>query len=207
MRLSDKFAVPEDLTLLYDFVNTLDVRHYVEHGAAHVGSDDIDTPARLEAWLRARGLLEGTTHVGEEGHRNVLALRAALRSFFALASVGRCANTTIGEQLTHAAAHFPLALRLSPERGPTLEPAGESAVSGLSQVLAEVQGLANSDRLDRVKMCASDECGWIFFDRSKPANRRWCSSARCGNREKTRTYRGRRKRISGIGYDTTPTER
>jgi hypothetical protein len=29
-----------------------------------------------------------------------------------------------------------------------------------------------------------------FYDRSKPGNRRWCSSVLCGNREKTRSYRG-----------------
>jgi CGNR zinc finger len=50
--------------------------------------------------------------------------------------------------------------------------------------------LAQGDRLDRLKMCASDACRWIFYDRSKPGNRRWCSSVLCGNREKTRSYRG-----------------
>ena len=32
---------------------------------------------------------------------------------------------------------------------------------------------------------------WIFLDRSKPGNRRWCSSLICGNRQKTRDYRKR----------------
>ena len=40
--------------------------------------------------------------------------------------------------------------------------------------------------LDRLKMCASDECRRVFFDRSKPATRRWCMSSLCGNRMKTR---------------------
>jgi predicted RNA-binding Zn ribbon-like protein len=50
-------------------------------------------------------------------------------------------------------------------------------------------GLAKTDRLARLKTCASEECRWIFFDRSKPANRHWCASNLCGNRQKTRTYR------------------
>jgi hypothetical protein len=37
MWLSQKYAVPEELALLYDFVNTLDCRRYVEQGVAHTG--------------------------------------------------------------------------------------------------------------------------------------------------------------------------
>jgi hypothetical protein len=55
-------------------------------------------------------------------------------------------------------------------------------------------GLAETDRLARLKICASDECHWTFFDRSKPANRHSCSSSRCGNRQKTRAYRVRQPR-------------
>jgi predicted RNA-binding Zn ribbon-like protein len=42
-------------------------------------------------------------------------------------------------------------------------------------------------------MCASDECQRVFFDRSKPASRRWCQSTLCGNRNKTRAYRERQR--------------
>jgi predicted RNA-binding Zn ribbon-like protein len=60
-------------------------------------------------------------------------------------------------------------------------------------VLAALVRLSDSGRLERVKICDSDECRWVFYDRSKPGNRRWCSSDRCGNREKTRTYRNRHR--------------
>lgn len=63
--------------------------------------------------------------------------------------------------------------------------------SSLGQVLGQMLALAQTDRLTRLKTCASDECHWGFFDRSKPANRHWCSSSRCGNRQKTRAYRAR----------------
>ena len=51
MKLSEKFAIPSDLALLYDFVNSLDVRRYVEQGTAHDPSDELATPARLRDWL------------------------------------------------------------------------------------------------------------------------------------------------------------
>ncbi|MBN9043312.1 MAG: CGNR zinc finger domain-containing protein [Rhizobiales bacterium] len=31
----------------------------------------------------------------------------------------------------------------------------------------------------------------MFYDRSKPASRRWCVSTPCGNRVETRNYRER----------------
>ena len=68
-----------------------------------------------------------------------------------------------------------------------------SGSSALGRVLSQMLGLAGTGLLDRLKTCASDECHWIFFDRSKPATRHWCSSARCGNRLKTRTYRARHR--------------
>src|SRR5262249_61053791 len=81
-----------------------------------------------------------------------------------------------------------------------LPAAGEGTVTlaaapgsnGPGRVVAELYGLAKTDRLARLKACASEQCHWIFFDRSKPANRHWCSSNVCGNRQKTRDYRRRR---------------
>jgi predicted RNA-binding Zn ribbon-like protein len=66
-------------------------------------------------------------------------------------------------------------------------------LSGLGRVLVDLHHAAEIGNLDRLKMCASDECQWVFYDRSKPATRRWCSSTICGNREKTRAYRTRRR--------------
>jgi predicted RNA-binding Zn ribbon-like protein len=68
--------------------------------------------------------------------------------------------------------------------------------NALGSVLGQMIGLAETGQLARLKTCASDECHWIFFDRSKPANRHWCSSSVCGNRQKTRAYRERRRRVS-----------
>jgi len=193
MTLSDKFSVPADIALLYDFVNSLDLRRYVEQGVAHAASDELATPAQLEAWLSSRGLLAKGTRLGEGNYRNVLALRGALRSFIQLSPTEREVDTGVAAQLSAAAVNFPLTLRVLEGRGVSLQPSGLSPASGLGNVLAELQRLATTEGLDRLKMCASEKCHWVFFDRSKPANRRWCNSALCGNREKTRAYRERRR--------------
>jgi len=58
--------------------------------------------------------------------------------------------------------------------------------SGFGRILAELQHAARAAKLDRLKICAAEECRWLFYDRSKPGTRRWCASTLCGNRKNSR---------------------
>jgi predicted RNA-binding Zn ribbon-like protein len=46
---------------------------------------------------------------------------------------------------------------------------------------------------ERVKVCASDTCQWIFYDDSRTSRRRWCDMATCGNRAKAARHRARER--------------
>jgi predicted RNA-binding Zn ribbon-like protein len=48
--------------------------------------------------------------------------------------------------------------------------------------------LLTSDDLDRIRLCASEECDWLFMDMSRNRSRRWCSMSDCGNRAKARRH-------------------
>jgi predicted RNA-binding Zn ribbon-like protein len=194
MRLSEKYAIPRELALLYDFVNTLDRRRYVEDGVAHAGGDEIETPRLLEAWMRERGLLRRGEHVDTNDHVAALELRKALRNFLLNPPERRSQAKEPARQLTVASQRFPLVLAVSDMGVVELAPAPGS--NGLASVLGQMISLAETSHLARLKTCASDECRWLFFDRSKPANRHWCSSSICGNRQKTRAYRERQRRAS-----------
>lgn len=52
--------------------------------------------------------------------------------------------------------------------------------------------LLTGDRRSRVRVCASDTCGWLFIDSSPRGNRRWCDMTVCGNRAKARRHYARR---------------
>jgi predicted RNA-binding Zn ribbon-like protein len=41
---------------------------------------------------------------------------------------------------------------------------------------------------ERVKRCDDVACGWLFLDTSHRQNRRWCSAADCGNRDRARRH-------------------
>src|SRR6202023_1069759 len=54
---SRKFQVPDELANLYDFANSLDVRHFTHHGVQHAQDDELTDPRELGAWMARRGLL------------------------------------------------------------------------------------------------------------------------------------------------------
>ena len=193
MRYSDKYSVPTELAALYDFVNSVDLRCYREQGVQHTPSDALASRAEAQAWMRAHDLLRPYHLLSKDAHRRALALRQALRTFLEAAPAERSQNSDLGKGLETAAAAFPLVLTTA-QNGLAFGPKGANQ---LGRVLAELNRLAETAQLDRLKMCGSSECRWIFFDRTKPANRRWCSSDRCGNRQKVRTYRERHRGDDG----------
>ncbi len=166
MSLSETYDVPSELALLYDFVNSLDERRYMEKGALHGGGDELATPPLLAKWMRARRLLGSHARVSAADHRAALDLRQALREFLRIPPDQRHRTEAAARRLTAASRAFPLALAVS-DTG-AVEPVSMSGSSALGRVLAQMLGLAGTDRLDRLKSCASDECHWIFFDPPSP---------------------------------------
>ena len=188
----DRPAVPSEIALLYAFANTLDLRRFVQGGVPHMAGDEIASVAALETWMHAHGLLKRAVRLGRGDHQKALELRDALRGFLQPAPLDRHSGPDL-VRFNAAAAHFPLIVGVSEGFGAQLQPQHSSVLSGLGRILADFHHAAESGKLDRLKVCASDECHWVFYDQSKPATRRWCSSTLCGNREKTRAYRTRQR--------------
>jgi len=186
---SRKFKVPDELANLYDFANTLDLRRFVHHGVQHPQSDQLGNTAGLAAWMSERKLGSGGK-MTPAMFETALQLRSSVRDYLQCNPDDRRRNKTVGRALNRMTQHFPLAVEVH-DAGMTLRPARDDALAGLSVVVAELYNAAANGTLDRLKMCASDECHRVFYDRSKPGTRRWCVSALCGNRAKTRTYRER----------------
>lgn len=189
---SRKFKVPDELANLYDFANTLDLRHFRHHGVPHQQDDELESPQDLASWMAERGLLRGDAKVAPAVLESALKLRTAVRDYLQQDQAGRRGKSAM-RALNEAVAGFPLLVEFGGEAGAKLQPARGDALAGLSGIVGELYDGARDGSLDRLKMCASDECRRVFFDRSKPATRRWCMSSLCGNRNKTRAYRERRR--------------
>jgi predicted RNA-binding Zn ribbon-like protein len=96
-------------------------------------------------------------------------------------------NRHLGEALLHA--------QIS-QQGGTFHWGWEGPPDALDRMLWPLAWTAaqllTSDQLSRVRMCASETCGWLFIDTSKNRTRRWCSMSDCGNRAKVRRFRARK---------------
>ncbi len=191
---SRKFKVPDELANLYDFANSLDVRHFTHHGLRHVQGDELTVPRDLAAWMLERGLLAEGVRITPAMLDTARQLRNHVRAYLACDPIERRKNKDVVRSLTSALQAFPLVVEMGHDRGMALGPARRDALAGLSAIAAEVYNGSVKGTLDRLKTCAAEECRRVFFDRSKPATRRWCMSTLCGNRTKTRTYRERHRK-------------
>jgi predicted RNA-binding Zn ribbon-like protein len=190
---SRKFQVPDQLANLYDFANSLDVRHFVHHGVQHPQSDELAGPGELGAWMGKRGLSAGGARITPAMFETALQLRADIRSYLGSDPAERQRHARLNSLLNKALKQFPLTVETEADRGFALRAAREDALAGLSAIVAELYDGSIQGTLGRLKMCAAEECRRVFYDRSKPATRRWCMSTLCGNRIKTRAYRERHR--------------
>ena len=191
-RESKKFGVPDELANLYDFANTLDVRHFTHHGVPHPQGDELTNAKALAAWMSGRGLSPASARITPPMLATAIELRTLMRDYLQCDPLERSRNKDAVRALNSALKLFPLVVAAG-DAGMVLRTAREDALAGLSPIVAEFYDGSRNGTLDRLKMCASDECRRVFFDRSKPSTRRWCMSSLCGNRMKTRSYRERQR--------------
>jgi predicted RNA-binding Zn ribbon-like protein len=193
---SRQFKVPDELANLYDFANTLDLRHFTHHGMQHLSGDELKGPRDLGAWMSERRLTKADAKITPAMFDTAIQLRASLRAYLAGDVDARRTDRDILRSLNTATRLFPLVAQAGDDGAMRLAPVRNDALAGLSEIVAELHGASTSGTLDRLKMCAADECRRVFFDRSKPGTRRWCVSTLCGNRIKTRTYRARHQALA-----------
>ena len=63
----------------------------------------------------------------------------------------------------------------------------------MGRMVAAVFAAMAEEDWARLKLCDSQSCRWVFYDRSKNHSSRWCKMTSCGNREKARRFRERAK--------------
>ena len=175
---------PEPLRVVQQFVNSADLE---------TGEDELDTPAALAAWLGERGLLSGGRTVTAAEHRRALDVREGLRAALFVHNGGE-PDAAAAERLERAAADSTLRVSFRAGGPPELTPSCDAVSGALATLLGIVAASATDGSWQRLKACADHGCRWAFYDHSKNRSGRWCSMASCGNQEKARSYRARKKR-------------
>lgn len=171
--VSTAAPVPGTMLWVLEFLNTVDLR---THGAgrAILVRDRLGEASSAGRWLQDQGFArQGEGLAGELAALQAIRedLRAALRGT-------RPLRTT-----------WTALIEISGRDRALIHPASESLGAWVEAHLLEA---CLSPLLPRLRICAADDCLWAFYDRSKNGRARWCSTAGCGNRMKTRAYRQRR---------------
>lgn len=66
-----------------------------------------------------------------------------------------------------------------------------TTAAALSTIARDAIDLFAGPLAARIRVCASETCGLLLVDTSRPGKRRWCSMQRCGNLAKVRGHRER----------------
>jgi predicted RNA-binding Zn ribbon-like protein len=128
-----------------------------------------------------------------------LGLRATLHAVFTAIAEGRAPGADDLRSLNGSLSSS--LRRLAVAKRPRGFGWATTALDGLLGPIAwSAARLLTSDDVSRVGRCANEDCGWLFVDRSRRHNRRWCEMSECGSRAKARRYyarkrAGRRRRI------------
>ena len=91
--------------------------------------------------------------------------------------------------INHVAAGVGLVPQLGPDGATIVRPVDAEAL--LVAIARDAVALFGGTEAGRVRVCASETCGLLFVDRSRPGQRRWCSMQRCGNIAKVRSHRAK----------------
>ena len=188
--------------LCLDFVNTGDSRPTRERKELLHRYED------LLAWARQAGALSARHAAGlqREASRRpgeaqavldrARTVRETLFILFAAAAAGRALPAAELHSLDPAVTAALDRLRLAPAPGTGARWAwadGPELDRPLWPVLRSAADLLTSADLARVRECAAETCAWLFIDHSKNRSRRWCDMSVCGNRDKVRRHRQRRR--------------
>jgi predicted RNA-binding Zn ribbon-like protein len=183
-----------------DFINTL------VH-ARQGDTDRLDDFPTAVRWLREHDLLHREmVEVHLQAHaadaaatepqmQRIRRVRAALRELYDATVERRPADESALREVNRALrAQYVYELVPAPD-GVSLDHRHEGdPIAGALARLAEsiARELTQADA-ERLRICANDECRWVFRDESPAGRRKWCDMGTCGNRAKAARHRARQR--------------
>ncbi|MFT4156912.1 MAG: CGNR zinc finger domain-containing protein [Microbacterium sp.] len=168
----------------------LDFAYTGDFGYDNPAWERLHSPRDLSAWLVDRyGSLQDTAD------SDALSWAKELRSTITAIARARADDTAPAPSHVDALNSWAAQPDIAPAlAGGSVAPEQASVARALATIARDaVDVFARGS--SRIRRCASDDCGLVFFDGSRPNSRRWCSMQHCGNRTKVRTHRIRTKEI------------
>ena len=181
--MKENDALPPDVKLVRDFVNSVDIES---------GVDEWATPEHLAGWLADRALMASGDTARPADLRRAVEMREALRAVLE-ANHDETVDEDAVSRLNEIAGRVPLQVHFDSHGGAHLASSRVGVDAALGAVLAAVSTAMTTGTWGRLKVCRKDSCRWAFYDQSKNRSGRWCSMQVCGNRVKTKAFRQRQR--------------
>ncbi len=185
-----------DLETTVDFINTSGLSRGRQF-------DDFGTTREAIDWLHQRTRLEpASVPDSPAALARIDRARAAFRELWDATVERRAADAAAIREVNRILRHRSV-LELQAGAGAP-NPAGlrlasrftgdevDCALAELAEPLVRAIGGGDAQR---ARICANDECRWVFFDKSRTHRRRWCEMSSCGNRAKAARHRARLRAV------------
>jgi predicted RNA-binding Zn ribbon-like protein len=176
-------TAPQPLYLVQRFVNSVDLES---------GEDELESPEALRDWFAERGLMDAGDAVGPADLRRAVDVREGLRAVLRHNN-GLPLDEERVERLDRAVRRAGVRVEFAPGREPALVPDAAGVDGAIARLMAIVAAAVEHGRWERLKACPREACEWAFYDKSKNRSGRWCKMETCGNIEKAKAFRERRR--------------
>lgn len=197
------------------FVNTLEI----DRGKSQEHLPDVEVALR---WFQRRRLMHPETmeegvaafradpDAAERAIARIRRVRAAMREL-AEATVERRAPDPKQLDRINRALRTPYTYVLVPTpdgRGWDHKHEGDPVEGALARLVESIAREISQGHPERMRVCANEECRWVFHDTSRSGRRKWCDMATCGNRAKVARHREKSRRVELAGADAgdSPTD-
>ena len=175
-------TAPQPLYLVQRFVNSVDLE---------TGEDELESPDALRDWFAERELMDAADSVTAADLRRAIDVREGLRAVL-LQNNGLPLDEEAVERLD-AAGRAAGRVSVTPGRDPELVTDAGGIDGAIARLMAIGAAAVEHGRWERLKALPRVECEWAFYDKSKNRSGRWCSMDSCGNIEKAKAFRERRR--------------
>jgi predicted RNA-binding Zn ribbon-like protein len=151
----------------------------------------LGSPADLVRWIAEAGLSPVPSAADERALATALRLREAIYRTAHARLDGQAPAPRDLATLNRLAAE-PIAAPRIDARRRLIWAAVDPMASALSAIARDAIAVLSDPLADRLRECSAPDCAFLFLDTSRPGNRRWCATNRCGNRQRVRDHRARR---------------
>src|SRR5512141_1779343 len=197
-----------DLDATFDFLNTLDhddgfvrehlanlddaLNWFVDRGVIHREGAD-----------RARAQVTAQPAAAERDLARVHAVRQAMREVAEAIAEHRVPSGAALDIVNRALRARQIIELVASSDGCSVDHrhVGDPVDDALARLAEPLVTELTAGHPERIRICASDTCEWVFYDTSRTGRRRWCDMATCGNRAKAARHRARAK---GAAQAVTP---